>query len=113
MPGRPVGAHRSDSQVRAGTSRSEFGDLSSSGGGAGCRAPRGHLRGPISGPGARPGAAGDLEAGAGERGLSVRAGWPKEGGEAEREGGGEAEAAAGEHDPGPGAQQPESSGSGR
>lgn len=44
--------------------------------------------------------------------MSVGAGWPTEGGEAEREGGSKAEAAAGEHDPGPGAQQPESSGSG-
>ncbi|KAM7389858.1 hypothetical protein PAMP_023808 [Pampus punctatissimus] len=55
----------------------------------------------------------ELEADLRERCVSVGAGWPEEGGEAEGEGGSETEAAAGEHDHGPGAQQPESSGSGR
>lgn len=105
-PGRPVRAHRSDSQVRAGTAGSQSGELPSSGGRAGGRAPRGHPGGRISGEGSRPGPAGGLQAGAGEGGLPVGAGRPAQGGQAEREGGWEAEAAAGEHHPGLGAQQP-------
>lgn len=107
-PGRPVRAHGSDTQVRAGTSGSQFGELSASGGRAGGRAPRGHPGGPIPGSGSRPGPAGGLEAGTGEGGLPGRAGQPAQTGQAEREGGCETEAAAGEHHPGLGAQQPTS-----
>lgn len=106
--GRPVRAHRSDTHIRPGTSKSQFGELSASGGRAGGRAPRGHPGGRIPGKGSRPGAAGGLEAGTGEGGLPVRAGRPAETGQAEREGDRETEAAVGEHHPGLGAQQPTS-----